>query len=205
MSRILPLIISALMCFAQANAQFDIKPKGPFTRLGLAQAVFVVVLTDPNVSAEYYRWTLYTNDGGTYRVLDSLQGEKADVFSSKPLRGNLIPANPEPQLAVTVTLRNKFSPTPYSVTRVFPIQFTEAIYALIEPDGKGNYFITPSTRTIGRREQGEFGIARIPPTSSYISLMLLGSNGDTLKKMADFIDTVKAPFIHPDVIYGFEF
>lgn len=183
MLRKLLLVIAVMLCASNVQAQFDVRPRGPFTRLELSITFFQAVLTDPNVTAEYYRWSLYTNEGGSFRLLDSLQGPNEFSFASKPLRSLEIPANPEPQLAVTVTLRNRFSPTTYNVTRVFPIQYLETVYQFVEGDGKGNLFISPLTRTIGRREEGAFAISQFPPLTTAASLMLIGSNGDTLKKV----------------------
>lgn len=182
MSRTLFSILTALICISSANAQFDIDPKGPFSRLGLTILQFRAVISDPDVSVDYYRWSLYTNNGGNFRMLDSLEGPTASSFASVPLRSGLIPASPEPQLAVTLTLRNKFSPTPYTVTRVIPVRFIDPIYEFVEVDRQGVFYNTPLTRTIGRAESGAFGITQFPPFSTSASLMLVGKGGDTIQK-----------------------
>lgn len=190
MSRLVLAACLIMLYVSSAFAQFDLYPKGPYSRLGLTIPLGVK-LTDPNVTVQNYRWVLYTNDGVMIKTIDTLEGATASTYAYKPLQAGEIPANPEPQLAVTLTLRNSFSPTPYNVTRVFPIQFIESIFALIEGDGKGGIYITPLTRTLGRREQGAFAITQFPPLSTSAALMLIGSNGDTLKK----VTKTGAPYI----------
>jgi hypothetical protein len=182
MSRLVLVACLVMLCVSSAFAQFELYPKGPYTRFGIT-VPFGVKLTDPNVTVQNYRWVLYTNDGVTIKTIDTLEGTTASTYAYKPLQVGEIPANPVPQLAVTLTLLNKFSPTPYKVTRVFPIEFMESIFALVEGDGKGGIFITPLTRTLGRREQGAFAVTQFPPLTTSAALMLIGSNGDTLKKV----------------------
>lgn len=183
MLRLVSLLCVLALSVTSLIAQFELYPKGPYSRLGIT-VPFGIRVTDPNVQVQSYRWVLYTNDGTTIRVIDTLEGATASTYAYRPLQQGEIPASPEPQLAVTLTLRNSFSPTSYNVTRVFPIQFMESIYALIEGDGKGGIFISPLTRTLGKREQGAFGITQFPPFTSSAQLMLIGRNGDTLKKVS---------------------
>jgi hypothetical protein len=204
MLRLVAVVSALLIGCSNLWAQFDVFPKGPFSRLGLS-VPFQAQLTDPNVTVQNYRWLLYTNDGTTIRTIDTLEGPDASTYRDGPLQLSKLPAFPVPQLAVTLTLRNSFSPTSYNVTRVFPIEFIESIYSLIEADGKGGIFITPQTRTIGRREQGAFGITQFPPGTTSASLVLIGANGDTIKRVQKtgtpiigFLDALELDFdIYP--------
>jgi len=190
MSRLVLVACLIMLCVSSAFAQFELYPKGPYSRFGILSE-FEVKLTDPNVTIQNYRWVLYTNDGVTLKTIDTLEGPAASGYRYMPLAEGKVPPSPVPQLAVTLTLRNRFSPTPYTVTRVFPIEFMETIFALLEADGKGGLFITPLTRTIGRREQGGFTINLFPPQTTRATLMLIGSKGDTIKKVTE----LGAPYI----------
>lgn len=179
----LRLILAAcfvMLCAGSAFAQFELTPKGPFTRWGFPVYFFVSRPPDSNVTVQNYRWVLYTSDGVTLKTIDTQEGPDASRYQYKPLNEGKVPTYPVPQLAVTLTLRNRFSPTPYEVTRVFPIEFQETIFSLTETDGK-DWFITPFTRTVGRREKGTFGISNFPNYTTRATLMLIGSEGDTIE------------------------
>ena len=63
MSRVVLCALAVLLCVFNVRAQFDVEPKGPFTRFTAAAGIpFKVRLTDPNVSIDYYRWNLFVND-----------------------------------------------------------------------------------------------------------------------------------------------
>jgi hypothetical protein len=179
MSRVVLCALAVLLCVFNVSAQFDVEPKGPFTRFTAAAGIpFQVKLTDPNVSVDYYRWNLFVNDGVSTRSLRSLEG--TDKYSFVVSLAD-VPAIPEPQLAVTLTLRNRYSPTPYTVTKVYPVQYVDPIFTVFESDPTSGVYLKFKTRIVGEYVSTGFSVTEFPVNATEATIQLLGPQGDTLQ------------------------
>ena len=179
MSRVVLCALAALFCVFNVSAQFDVEPKGPFTRFTAAAGIpFQVKITDPNVSIDYYRWNLFVNDGSSIRTLRSAEG--ADKYSFVVSLADL-PAIPQPQLSVTLTLRNRYSPTPYTVTKVFPVQYVDPIFTVFEIEPTYDPSLILKRRTVGSNVRTLYGITEFPINATEATIQLIGPRGDTLQ------------------------
>jgi hypothetical protein len=110
--------------------------------------------------------------------LRSLEG--ADKYSFVVSLAD-VPAIPEPQLAVTLTLRNRFSPTPYTVTKVYPVQYVDPIFTVFESDPASGVYLKFRTRTVGEYVSTSFGVSEFPVNATEATIQLIGPQGDTLQ------------------------
>jgi hypothetical protein len=179
MSRVVLCALAVLLCVINVSAQFDVEPKGPFTRFTAAAGIsFQIKLTDPNVSVDYYRWNLFVNDGVSTRSLRSLEGADKFIFVVSLAD---VPAIPQPQLAVTLTLRNRFSPTPYTVTKVYPVQYVDPLFTVYEQEPTYDPTLTLKKRIVGENVSTTYGMSEFPINATEASIQLIGPRGDTLQ------------------------
>ena len=180
MSRVVLFALAVLFCVFNVRAQFDVEPKGPFTRFTAAAGIpFKVRLTDPNVSIDYYRWNLFVNDGSSIRTLRSAEGVDKYTFVVSLAD---VPAIPQPQLSVTLTLRNRYSPTPYTVTKVYPVQYVDPIFTMFETEPTYDPSLILKQRTVGEYVRTAYGLTEFPINATEATIQLIGPRGDTLQQ-----------------------
>ena len=179
MARIYLAILAGLLCIATSYAQVSVGPTGPFVRRLLSErnpTLFKVLVTDPDIEVLNYNFQIYARYGSTVRILHQQNG--TDWQTAVNLLA--LPVEPEPQFLAVLTVRHRNSGTQYTISRTFPIRFTDP-YQLVEVDlVKFNLLYDLKRATVGRREAHLYALDNQPPKTRSVMMSLVNANGDTI-------------------------
>ena len=124
MARFVLTVLMLTLCIMNASAQFDIRPSGPFIRTNYTRNPIegiVVVGYSNDLYIEECDFQVFIQDDTVRRTLFSQVGSEWWIN----LNMLSLPTTPEPQLSVVMRVRNKYSGTSFSISRVFPLQITD--------------------------------------------------------------------------------
>ncbi|MBU3678539.1 MAG: hypothetical protein FGM32_02910 [Candidatus Kapabacteria bacterium] len=179
MSRLFACTIALVVCAIAASSQFNVRPGGTFDKRNIKNPVgFEVFSIDPDLSVEEYAFQLYVTEGGVTRTLQSQSGSQwwmwVDLLN--------LPSSPEPQLAVTLRVRHRYSGVAYNVSKVFPIRFIDPIAELGQLKWGSRWDIQKNLDPlIVGQEQGRiYYFGGFPKTARSATFAVIGPRGDTL-------------------------
>lgn len=183
MKTALSLIIALFAVAGSVHAQLYIMMKdAPFYREKLradSPTNIEAVLSDPDLIAEEYNFQLYVQDGDGIRTLQSQVGPKWWM----PVTLYYIPSVPEPQVAVTVRVRHKYSGTSYTLTQSAPIQFISSDLKFMElkPSGWG-FYPNLIPKIVGWEQGAIYDLFTVQPKRTREIIWQIGPMGDTIKR-----------------------
>ncbi len=180
MARFVLAAFMVTLCISSASAQFDIRPPGPFIRTNYTRNPIegiVVVGYSNDLYIEECDFQVFIQDDTVRRTLYSQVGSEWWIN----LNMLSLPTTPEPQLSVVMRVRNKYSGTSFSISRVFPLQITDFETRLVEV--QRDYSLTDkfTPRIVGSPVASLYGVINYPNNTTEVRLTLLTSSGDTLK------------------------
>lgn len=179
MARIYLAILAGLLCITASHAQLSVGPTGPFVRRLLSArypVLFKALVSDPNLEVLNYNFQIYARYGSTVRILHQQNG--TDWQTAVDLLN--LPLDPEPQFLTVVTVRHRNSGTQYTLSRTFPIRFTDP-YQLVEVDlVKFNLLYDLKKAIVGRKEVHLYALDNQPPKTRSVMMSLVNADGDTV-------------------------
>lgn len=138
--------------------------------------LFKALVTDPDIEVLNYNFQVYARYGSTVRILHQQNG--TDWQTAVNLLA--LPVEPEPQFLTVLTVRHRNSGTQYTISRTFPIRFTDP-YQLVEVDlVKFNLLYDLKRATVGRREAHLYALDNQPPKTRSVTMSLVNAQGDTV-------------------------